>query len=797
MKISFNWLKELIDINLSFEEFLDKLTFSGVEVEAVESRWHNLDKIVSAQVISVQKLGDNLKLCKVSNGTNAFQVVCAAPNCLPGLISSFAPLGSVVGGKKIKKAKIFGELSYGMLASELELEISDDGQGIMELPQTTPLGKSLNELGFAQDKIIEVEITPNRPDLLGMMGVAREISAILGKKFEDNLDFQLVESPKYKVSDFLKLTVQDSEDCPRFTLRVIKDVKVAPSPLWLKTKLASLGIKSINNIVDITNFVLMELGHPLHAFDLETVDGDEFVIRRAKNGEVFVGLDSKEYALDKNDIVVADSLRPMSIGGIIGGVDSSITKKTKSVCLEVACFNANSVHKTSCKHKIFTDASYRFERGMSPVMALTASARAAQLILEIAGGELARGVLDSAKKDFSKTKVTLRPSRAHRLLSVKIPEDDIVACLGNLHVDLIKKGEDSLEFAIPHYRSDLTREVDLIEELIRLYGYNRVPSHYKTQQITDKPLFNAKRNLSSFLVQEGFFEAANTSFFDTEALDKLLLPKQDVRNNVVRIANPAGASFSILRTTLVPTLLVNVEHNLNVGLRDIRLFEINKIYTAKEDGFADEPTYLTVVWCGEGKKPFWGSAKREVDFFDIKAIAQMFLNRLKIHNTCFKKSQNPIFDNLKSADFVVDGFVVGTFGMLRPKVVDNFGIAAQLFCIDLNLTTMLKRGKVNKRVFTEISRFPSVIRDISFLVDSSFCVEEIVSQIRKVNTTIIREVELFDEFRKVEFGKQKRSLSFSITFASPFKTLTDKKVNAVFSKIADSLVKEFNINLRR
>ena len=795
MKISYNWLKEFIDINLPIESFTNKLTFAGIEVESIEQIGQNWGKIITVKIETTENIKENLKVCTVFDGKKRFQVVCSAPNCRSDMFSAFAGIGTKIGSQTIKKVKICGVESFGMLCSEKELGISNDHSGIIELPKTSSIGKTLSEQGYKSDFIIDVEITPNRADLLGMVGLARDISAILGKKFSPMKPKINSTCASGKIEDYLSLENHSFDDCHRFTARLIKGVKIGESPKWMKKRLNSLGINSVNNIVDITNYVLLEFGHPLHAFDYDKIEGKKIIIRRAKSKEKITALDQKLYSLSKNDIVVADSNKAISIAGIIGGENSAISDETVNIVLEVACFKAPMIHRTSQNHKIFTDASYRFERGMSKISPILVSERATQLILEIAGGKLVGGILDSFDKSISVETVFLRPKRVRKVLNINVSDSEIKEYMDRLGLSIKNSNEKGFEFLIPHFRADLRTEADLIEEVIRLFGYNNVPSSFIMQPIGDKHLFNAKRSIANFLVQKGFFETINMSFSDPELEEKLLL--QNGIGDCVKIANPLGKESSSMRRSLLPSLLNNLLYNQNVGQSDINLFEISKIYKQKQNGFANEPYYLCVISCGYAEKLFWQNKRRFWDFFDIKAIAEMVLNTLEISNFNFRESERTSFEQGARLDIEIRDKYVGTFGQLSKRVVDNFRISAPVFCLELNISKALSLGKKTKKVFTPISKFPAIIRDISCFASFTQSAQEIQKFIKSVSPNLIKKVVLFDEYKKVNQNHNVRSLSFNITFLSFKETLTDNKINAIIQKIEMNLIKKFDVKIRK
>jgi len=797
MKISYNWLKEYLDFDLSAEELQDKLTFAGIEVEAVIRLGEELKQIKIAKILKREKhpAADKLSVCKVDDGEGIKQVVCGAPNCDANQFVAFAPVGAQVGEFKIKKAKLRGVESFGMICSEQELGISDNHDGIMILPQNAPLGKDLASFLHLEDTVYDVEITPNRPDLLGMIGVARDLSALL------NLQLKLPEisisENEEKIEDTLKLENKIPKLCTRYTARVIKNLKIAESPDWLKKKLISVGLRPINNVVDVTNFVMMEFGHPLHAFDLNKLQANTIIVRNAENGEKLPALDENTYSLREHDIVIADVSKPIALAGIIGATNSHITSETTDIVIEAANFLYSSIRKTSGRLKISTDSSYRFERNMSDETTEIASKRAAQLILEIAGGKLLKGKLDSYPQPVSENIVMLRPERVRKVLAIEIDAERITEYLLSLGLKLLKKEDDKLFFSVPHFRKDLTREIDLIEEIIRLYGYNNVKRQLKLQQIMDKDKFFAKRAVQDLLVDAGFSEVINWSFGNPADLDSLRLTEDDERRKVVKIKNPLGSSFSIMRPTLIPNLLKNALFNFNHQERNQKLFELNKVYTRRKNKkLATEKLQLTALLTGKINPIHWKEKPRETDFFDVKGIAESILEIAQIENAEFQESSEPFYQPGMAADIIISGKFTGSFGKLDPKIAELYEIEHPIFLLDLCLEDLFTRREKTVPAFQMIPKYPSVTRDFSFIISKNIKYSEIEKMIYRINPKLIKKVVLFDEYSGKNIEDGFHSLALSVVYNSENKTFTDNFVNKLSQKIISKLKSEFKIEMR-
>ena len=791
MKISYNWLKNYVNLDLPATELEDKLTFSGIEVEVVENIGES--EIIIAKILERKQHpnADNLSVCKVDNGENVVQVVCGAPNCDTGKTIAFAPLNSKIGDFKIKKVKLRGEESCGMICSEKELGLSENNEGIMVLPNDAPLGKNLFEYLNFKDTCFDVEITPNRPDLLGIIGVARDMAAVMSLPL--NLPKIEIISQKEKIETQLFLQNDVASLCTRYTARLIKNIKIGESPKWLKERLLSVGLRPINNVVDITNFVMMEFGHPLHAFDFSKIKEQKIIIRNANEGEKFDALDEKTYDLKNADIVIADTEKVIALAGVIGGANSHITAATADIVLEVANFNYSNIRNTRKRLAISTDSSYRFERNIADETVEIVSNRATQLILEIAGGQLFDGILDSYPNPQKSTKIELRKSRVEKLLAIEIPKEKIAEYLEKLGLKLLAENGDVQTYEIPPYRKDLTREIDLIEEIIRLYGYNKRKSNLQLPKIMNKKEFYNRRLVKNGLVENGFSEVKNWNFDDPANLDKLKIVENDERRNFVMLKNPLGSSFSIMRSTLIPSLLKNALFNVNHGQKDLKIFEFSKVFTRKEQKLANEEWTISGLMTGKLNPTFWKEKEQKLDFFDLKGVVAEIFERLKISGLQYHESIEKFYQPNFALDIKFAGKKIGNFGKLDEKITADFGIEQEIFVFELKLDTILNLNTQIK--FKEIQKFPPILRDISFLISENFNYAEMVRSIQKTDKTI-RKIELFDEFKGENIPKGKRSLTFSLVFSSDEKTLTDDFIANVMGAVVKVLQKKYQIEMR-
>ncbi len=794
MNISYKWLKQYLDIDLSTEELKDKLTFSGIEVEAVHQSHELLNHIVVAEIKekNTHPNSDHLSVCQVFDGNETVQVVCGAPNCAQGQKIAFARIGTQIGDFVIKRTKLRGEESFGMICSEKELGISENHDGILVLDENAPVGETVGRFLDLSDTVYEVEITPNRPDLLGMIGVAQDLSAQL------DLDLTLPLLKEYQKTEKPELTVdiQEPDLCTRYIANVIEGVRIAESPEWIKECLTACGIKPINNVVDITNFVMMEYAHPLHAFDKSKVEGNKIIIRKAKKDEIIPALDHNSYTLNGEELVIADAVKPLALAGVIGGENSHITSETTTIVLEAACFNPSQIRRTSYQKKIFTDSSYRFERGTSDIVAEFVAKRAIELILSVCGGTLNQAMIDEFPNPKEDNIVVLRPSRVKKLLTLSLEEDVIIQYLSALGLILVKQEPDALSFRIPSWRRDLEREIDLIEEIIRLHGYNSVESKPERHQITNKVSLYLRRKVQDYLVTQGFYEVLNLSFSDPVYLDMLKLNEEDYRRNYIEIMNPQGQASSIMRSTLLPGLIKNAVYNYNHGQENIKLFELNKVFFKSENKLGHEKWSVCGVLSGNINPVHWKNKTEPVNFFYLKGIIQSFLSLFPVKKYQIEICQDPFYQENLSALIKSGKKVIGSFGKLDPKVLLNFDFDKELFGFEIDFSQCLDLMDKKEQNYTDIPKLQSVSRDISFVISKEYPVQKIIEDIVQCNSKLIKEVIPFDEFTGKQIQSGFRSLSLNILIIPEIKNLTDEYINSLISSIIEKLKSKYQIEMR-
>ena len=797
MNVTLNWLKAYIDFEFSPSELADRLTMLGVEVESVKHLGTELEGVIVGSVTSIRPHpnADKLVLCQVDTGeTEELQIVCGAPNAREGMLAPVATIGATLPvGLTIKRAKLRGETSQGMLCSEKELGLSGDAAGLMELSTDIPLGTPLSEALGLDDVVFELEITPNRPDCLSLIGVAREIRAETGNLLKlPTVDLQ---ESGINIRDLTSVTIGAPDLCPRYAARVIQGVKVTESPAWLQQRLESVGIGVINNIVDATNFVLMEYGQPLHAFDYHKLTENRIVVRRATDDEQITTLDEVERELTPDMLVIADAEKPVALAGIMGGYDSEITETTCDVLLESAYFNPSSIRATAKALGISTEASYRFERGADPGAVLVTLDRAAQLIVELAGGTVCEGIVDVYPGQQPLTEIQLRPERVNFVLGTTLEAEEMVQILNRLGFDVDATGK-VYQVVVPTFRSDVTREIDLIEEIARVYGYDNIPTTLPKGDIpvpAPTPKTEARRRIKHFLLAAGMMEAVNYSFCDPNCFDKIRLNADDPLRNTLQLRNPLSPEMSVLRTTLTPGLLENAQHNRNHQIDTIALFEIGGVFV--HDGKEKEPERVTGVLAGQIGEGVYSDPYRHPDFFDIKGLVEGMLEVCGVVDWTLQKTDAPTFHPGRNAEVLLGDRQIGVFGEVHPEVLENYDLPYKAYLFEFDLEGLADAATFAKR-FEPISIYPKVARDLAIVVDKETLSDMPTELIYTTGGDAVDSVRLFDVYEGEQVPEGKKSLAYTITYHSATETLTDKAVNTLHDEVVKRLNRELGAELR-
>ncbi len=793
-----------MDIDASPEDVAERLTMAGLEVEGVEDRYPHLKGVVAVKITSVEKhpKADRLYICTCHDGKREYRIVCGAPNTVEGIVVPLVLPGTVLpNGNEIGEAVIRGEKSQGMLTSQKELELGEDASGLWVLPDDTPLGVPLDKALGIEDTILEVAITPNRGDCLSIIGIAREVSALYKVPLRYP-EIRLVENGP-SVEEVARVDIEDTEKCPRYTARVLFDVTIGPSPEWLRDRLESAGIRSINNVVDVTNYVMLEMGQPLHAFDYDLLRDHRIVVRCAKEGDKFTTLDGQERTLFSDTLLICDGAGPVAIGGIMGGENSEITDETKHVLIESAWFNPSAIRRTSKKLHLSTESSYRFERAIDPEGVIVALDRAAQLMQETAGGRLAKGAIDVYPKPYERPILNLRLSRTNRYLGTKFSREDIIDSLRRLEMDVEVLDEDNLRVVPPSFRQDITREVDLTEEVARILGYENIPTaHPRTVILSPEPNLHLRfrEELKDLLKGVGCREIVTYSFISHSSLKKLGLGESDIRLQPIKLLNPLSEEQAVMRTSLVPGLLNTIRYNLDRDNENIRIFELSKVFIPKKepgegDPLPDEKFNLVVGLVGR-RYPGELYDQGAFDYTDIKGIAEVVLDFFRISSVKYLSSKvEPFMDPVESAAIIVEGRTVGTIGKLNPLVAERFDIEEPVWLLELDFDALFELKGPDLK-FVPLPRFPFVARDLAIVVDEGFPVQDVVDFLKSLDNPILERIEIFDVFRSDQLGKGKKSVGYRLIYRDRNRSLTDEEVNKIHNDMAKKVVDRFNVKLR-
>ena len=799
MLISLNWLKQYIDLEGKEVGELEKaLTMIGQEVEKIEIKGDNLDNVVVGHLIEVKKHpnADSLTLCKVDNGKEILQIVCGATNHKTGDKAALAQVGAKLREDfTIKKGKIRGEESNGMLCSEDELGIGSDKDGIIILPEDAPVGTPLKEYLGINDTVFELEITPNRPDCLSHIGIARELAAYYGKELkypETSINKEVQE----KTSDNIKVKIEDRNLSRRYVTRILKDVTVKESPKWLKERIEAVGLRSINNIVDVSNFILMEMNHPNHVFDLDKIEGNEIIVKTANKGDVLVTLDDQERKLENGDIIIADSKKILAVGGVMGGFDSQVTDSTKNVLLEVAHFNPQNVRKTSRRLTLFSDSSYRFERGIDVENAVNVINRLANLIQEVAGGEILSGYAEQYPVPHENRTTGLNLERLHRFVGKVIPKKEVIKILEGLEIKVVDKGE-NLELTAPSYRGDLELEQDYFEEVIRMYGFDNIENVLPKVNINENSTLDTTKltdTVKNIAASTGLKEVINYSFIPKDGLEKIKFTRVQ-GDKLIDISNPITEDFVTMRPTLLYSLIKNAKENINRNVSDIRFFEVSRTFEKAEE-LAKEEIKLGIILAGEKDKTLWNPKPVPYDFYDLKGIVEEIFSKLKFKNYSIKRSTQTEFHPGRSADIFVGNECVGSFGEIHPDVLENFDLNRKSVLVGEFNIDLIKKYIRKPFTYQGPVKYPAVPRDIALVMNENVLVGDVLKTVEKIDKKV-EKVELFDIYRGLGVEPGKKSVAISVLLRDNSKTLEEKEINDIMEKILNKVKKDYMAELRQ
>ena len=796
MNTSLSWIKTYVpDLDVTAQEYTDAMTLTGTKVEGFTELDADLDKIVIGQIDKIEKHpdADKLIICQVNIGTESVQIVTGAPNVKEGdKVPVVLDGGRVAGGHdgkmtpggiKIKKGKLRGVESFGMMCSIEELGSTREmypeapEYGIYIFPEDAVVGESAVKALGLDDVVFEYEITSNRVDCYGVLGIAREAAATFQKKFCPPI-VEVKENDE-KASDYVKVTVEDPELCPRYCARVVKNVKIGPSPKWMQRCLASNGIRPINNLVDITNYVMEEFGQPMHAYDLDTIANQEIVVRRAGKDEKFVTLDGQERIMDENVLMICDGEKAVGIAGIMGGENSMITDDVKTVLFEAACFDGTSIRLSSKRIGLRTDASGKFEKGLDPNNAQAAIDRACQLMEELGAGEVVGGMVDVCSETREPSRVKFEPEKINKLLGTSLTKEEMIDYLGRVELAYDEKTD---EIVAPTFRQDIHCNADVAEEVARFYGYDKIPMTLPTGEATTGKLpFKLRiqevaRDIAEYC---GFSEGMSYSFESPKVFDKLCIPEDSDLRKVITISNPLGEDYSIMRTSTLNGMLASLSTNYNRRNKDVRLYELGNIYLPKSlpvTELPDERTMFTLGMYGKG------------DFFDMKGVCEEFFEKIGMKKkvTYDPNSGKPFLHPGRQANMIYEGKVVGYLGEVHPAVADNYSIGEKAYIAVIAILDVLEFAGFNHK-YTGIAKYPAVTRDLSLVVPHAVLAGQIEEIFDQRGGNILESYQLFDIYEGAQIEKGFKSMAYSLVFRAHDKTLGENEISAAMKKIMNGL----------
>jgi len=796
MKLPLSWIKEYIDITLPPNEIAQILTMAGLEVDGIETIAPSFQGVVVGQVSHSEKHpnADKLSLAKVTDGKEVYQVVCGAPNCRAGMHVAFAPVGAVIQEEngstfKIKPTKIRGVESFGMMCSGKELRLSDEADGILDLPKDLPLGADLAT--FYSDTIFEISLTPNLNHCASVIGVVRELSAATKLPVKYPTIYVQEESSE-GIHKFVKVTVKDAEGCPRYACRLIRNVKVQPSPFWLQQRLKACGVRPVNNIVDATNYALLEMGHPLHPFDYDRLEGKEIIVKMASEGEPFETLDHKARSLTKDDLMICDKVKPIALAGVMGGTTTEVSDATVNVLIESAYFQPRTIRKTSKRFGLQTDASKRFERGADPNGVIPTLNRAVMLMKELAGGEIVSDIIDVKGTEFPEKIISCRMGRINHLLGTHLSVSEVEEMFKRLHFISTYDGQDVFQVQVPTYRVDISAEVDLIEEAARIYGYeniNRTAARCASSQMPHAPIFLFEREVRARLVAQGLQEFLTCDLIGPALVDIVkeeAMPAKDI----VRVINPTSIEQSTLRTSLLPGLLQVVKYNIDHQNHDIRGFEIGRIHFKDKDQYKEQ-SMAGIILSGKRRPQYWGDKPQDMDFFDLKGVIENLLTEIGVASPTFKNIGLKAFHTGRQASIYVNSLELGSFGEVHPAILRRLDVTQRILFAELNLHDLFHVRSVGPQKMRPLAIYPGSDRDLTLTLREEVPIEEVFAAIRSIPSAYLEDAALIDIYRSEKLGKDLKNVTFRFVYREKDKTIDQATVDAEHQRLVSTIMDRF------
>ncbi|MFH1892237.1 MAG: phenylalanine--tRNA ligase subunit beta [Candidatus Zixiibacteriota bacterium] len=792
MRLCYSWLKELADFEWDPAELADKLSMSGTETVVSGPLFPEFTGVVVGKVedCDPHPSADKLKVCKVDTGSTVLSTVCGAPNVRTGLKVAFAgPGAELPGNLAISAVDMRGVKSEGMICSETELGLSDDHSIIMELDRQLKIGTSLREALELDDWLLEFDLTPNRPDCLSAIGLAREIAALTGTKLKMP-KIHLSETDQSAANE-VDIAIENPQSCPRYMARVIHDIRIGQTPWWIKKKLYSAGTRSINNVVDITNLVLMECGHPLHAFDFDRFSAPKVVVRGAKIGEKFTTLDEVERTLAEGTVLITDSKKPVALGGIMGGLESEVSERTSNVLLESAYFDPPTIRKSGKQLGLTSESQLRFEKGADPNNVPNACDRAAYLIQKYAGGKVLAGQVDCYPEPVKPILITLRPARVNNLLATDLSSPQMIDILSALEFG-VKTGK-KLTVAVPSFRPDVTREIDLIEEIARIFGYDKVKTATAaggTLLTRERPEERFKEVLRTALTSQGCVEALTNTLIDP-VKDKVV----SALEGHIAVLKPVSAELSVLRQNLLSSFLNIISYNLNRKKSDISFFEVGRVFIPSGDKLPNELLKLGIAFCGKEQAVHWDRELSDYDFFDLKGVLQSISSELRIGDLKLSPKESRLLEKSMSFDVLFGKDICGICGEVARRAREQYDIDLPVFYAEIDMQMLYEKFS-SERTFVPVPKYPSSLRDLAVIVDNDVFSADLRDEIVQSGGELVTRVELFDIYEGKPIPASKKSLAYSIEYRSDSKTLTDEEVDTVHRRIIERLTKKFSAELR-
>ncbi|HHX23504.1 MAG TPA: phenylalanine--tRNA ligase subunit beta [Thermoanaerobacterales bacterium] len=797
MLVPISWVKEFVDFDCDTNELAERLTMSGSNVEGIDFLGKDIKKVIVGEIEEIKEHpdADKLVIAYVNTGSERLQIVTGATNIKEGDKVPVAIHGSTIaGGKKIRASKLRGVESAGMLCSAEELGFDDHGlpeemkNGIMILPKDVELGIDVKDYLALDDTVIDFEITPNRSDCLSIIGMAREIAAT----FRTSLNVPKInvkEEGQSLAKDKANITIEDEDLCRRYVARLIEDVVIEPSPLWMQRRLQSAGVRSINNIVDITNYVMLEMGQPLHAFDYDKLEGHSIIVRRGKNSEKIETLDDTVRDITEDMLVIADMKKPVAIAGVMGGAYSEISSSTKRILLESANFFGPNIRRTSRKLGLRSESSMRYEKGIDPNLCLKAADRACELIEQLGAGKVLKGYIDVYPGKPVPRKISFKPDNINRVLGTNIDTEAMIEILHHLEIP-VEDANEGIQAIIPTFRADMTEEADIIEEIARIYGYDKLPITLPKGNVTHGKLNDFQKNIDDIrdvLTYNGYSEIYTYSFVSPKVFDKINTPDNSSLRQVITLMNPLGEDYSIMRTTLLPNMLDTISFNLNHKVGELKVYEAGNVYLPKELPLKELPY--------ENKRIAIGICGESMDFYVLKRTIETIFKKLRVTNYKFIQDEHFAFHTSRCAKVMIGNDVIGFAGEIHPDILEKYEINKKVYIAELDLDLLLSNTS-NLINFKPLPKFPVSSRDLAIVVKEKVPAGEVLDTMKQIGGNLLEDLELFDIYKGGQIAKGYKSMAFSLTFRAQNRTLTDVEVNEIIERIKDELSKKYDASLR-